>query len=221
MTHAEFNEGLKTVAVSAFAFVCVCLGIFLLHANRTLTEADVTLANVNTQVVEAGKTQHEVAKLVVRVKDLVTHTDQITFKEKNLLDNMNGKLLTSVDNINGTLADLRINQNELTAHSVASIDAATAEIKAFGSVTDELKTNAISLNKTVLDTDKLVTNPAIAKTLSNTQDLTKSSAETMQHMSATTADVQHLVHSYVYPTWLQKVTKAVTGTGISIAKFFF
>jgi hypothetical protein len=220
-TIATVNEWVKLIVASSLVFVLICIGILVLHVNKTLTKFDAALAAVDN-------TRKSVDDLLVQATTLIIDADDAATKESKVLDNVNSTVTKTLTDVDNSVLAITKSQTDITLHTVQSVDAATDAIKGLQKVTDSTSGLLASATGTVDDLRKQVDNPAIPQTFTNVAALTKQSVElakqstdTMQHLSGTTGEVQQAVHSYLHPTWPQRIWNILTNTGIEVAKFFW
>lgn len=221
MNSTKVSEWAKIVDTLAFVFIAVCFGLVLLHLNTTLTKVDTTLASVNAQVVAVGNTQRQVNKLLVNVKDLVQHADIAAKKESGYLDQWNKQFTTTIGSVNDTIVSLNANQKELTDHVVYTLDATTATVRGIQPLEKQLTATVASGQKATDDLDAFIKAPELHETIVNVKTGTAQAAQVMTHLNGTTADVQHAVHTYVYPSWEKKLYGYTIDVGHVIGAYLF
>lgn len=144
-------------------------------------------------------------------------------------------------------ARLTLGQVELAAHHenarIGVLDAQEAQIAAdahslLGKAGDDLDTlrttiqgvqpvesmaqaELAELQRATAGLTALTTDPDLLGAAKNLNAASANANAALQHVSGTTADVQQAVHSYLHPTWAQKIWHAVTNTGVQVGKFFF
>jgi septal ring factor EnvC (AmiA/AmiB activator) len=193
------NEWVKLVVAAALVFALVCAGVVLLHVNRTLTQADATIAAVTKEVAAVDTTRKTVDDLLVQTTVLVTDADDAATKETDTLDSVNKQVTATLANLNTTIVALTANQDAITDHVNATLDATTITIKDIAPVLASLNTTVKNANTTVKDADTVIKDQNIQKTLASVSSIAASSAETSQHVDTVTGDVAFEVNKLVHP----------------------
>ena len=144
-----------------------------------------------------------------------------------------GQLEIAANHEDKRIAVLDTQETELAedAHRIAlktgtAVDSLNGTILAAGETVRGLQPVETELSETIAASRLTVAgiNETLPDVQRTAQELAATSAnvtETTQHLSATTADVQQAVHGYLHPTWAKKIWSAVTGVGLSAAKFFW
>ncbi|MGA7887646.1 MAG: hypothetical protein WCA44_18075 [Acidobacteriaceae bacterium] len=115
------------------------------------------------------------------------------------------------------ILDAQEAQMAADAHGLAlkagtSLDALTATAQAAQPAEASLNAEIVELQKTTAAIDAVT--PALQQTMQST-------AATMGHLDATTADVQQAVHSYLHPKWPKQLYNGLMNAGTALAKYFF
>lgn len=201
------NEWLKLIAVLSFSFVCVSLGIFILHANKTLAKADATLDNVNTtissvnkEVAQAEITRKSLDDLMVQATTLITDADTAASNEITFLASMNTQLTSTIGDVNTFVSQATTDEHDIATHSVQTIDATTTSVAAIKPALDQVKIDLVTSNDDLAAIQKRITDPAITQIVENTKQITASSVDTAASVKSITKDGADEIHSLVHPT---------------------
>jgi hypothetical protein len=193
------NEWVKVVATGVFVFIGVCLGILLIHVNTTLTKLDTTLDTVNAEAVNVETTRKSLDDLMVMATTLIIDADTAATNETNFINSTNKQLTATLGHVDDSVQAFTKNQNELTLHTVQSVDAvktmldtSAATIAKVQPVLDNLKIVTDSANDDLQIVNKRLADPVIGQTLANVNSMTASGASILK-------DGADEVHSLVHP----------------------
>lgn len=206
MTIVIFNEWLKALQVAAFLFVAICFVMVLLHLNKTLTKVDTTVDSLNAEIKAIDVTRKSLDDLIVQTTVLIIDADNAALEEKKMVDNIGSQLSATLANVNLTVQAATKNQNELTLHSVQVMDAATASLRGIQPVLDQTTIVLKSVDESAKSVNKVVSNPAIPKTLENVQSMTISGSSILK-------DGADETHKLVHP---DKVKLGFWGSVLSV-----
>jgi hypothetical protein len=182
-----FNECLKAVVAGVFVFVGICLGIVLLHANTTLTKLDTTLDAANAEVANIETTRKSIDDLLIKTTTLIIDADDAATDEIAFIKVQNTKLSTTLDAVNGLIAQATKDEHELTVHSVQTVDSvktmldtSTATIAGVQPVLSNANITVLTTNDSLKIVNQRLADPAIGQTLANVNSMTTSGASILK-----------------------------------------
>jgi hypothetical protein len=203
---------LQIAKISAFigaAFLCVAVGVSALVVGFS---AHSIATQLNQQLTKVGHTQQLLEEDLVRMRDLITHMDmaaddarKVSRKESVMLDSANLHVVSILGHADESVVALTRNQNELTLHSVQTIDAGTQAVSHLQGVFDQSKTLLTASQGSLSDLDKVINDPAIPATLKSVAVASDATAGGMQHVQHMTSDADVALHNYLNPSWKTKV----------------
>ena len=137
----------------------------------------------------------------------------------------------TLDNANKAAIDERMYFEQempgLMAQVNATLDQAHGTLAAYQTTGESLTAAANGLLPvetnaalTLKDADSVIANPRIPKLLTHADDATAATAATMQHLSATSGDVQVAVHNYLHPSWAARLTGFFTTAAHAAVNWF-
>lgn len=170
------------------------LSVTIMATGDTLTKVNLELDEMHRLTLEAGLTAMEARKA--------------SAKEAGYLDTWNRELTQTLANVNDTLLSAKTTiagLNGVTTAAVGTLGSATTTLSALQSPIAQLQAPIAQLN-----VDLQALQPAINHT-----------DATMDHVAATTADVQQAVHSYLHPTWPQRILGWVKTGIVTVGQIVF
>jgi chromosome segregation ATPase len=196
-----------TVALLALSVLCVTATYSLVHIEKHLSN---TLLKLNDE-------REELHRLTLEAGLTAMEARKASKKEAEYLDTWNTEITQTLTSVNATL---QAAQASISSMSTVS-DAAVSTLKATQQTVTSLQTPILSANQaltaataSIKDLDKLLQDPQFATTIAHTD-------ATMSHVDATTADVQQAVHSYLHPTWPQRVLGWVKTGVVTVGQIIF
>lgn len=180
----------KCLALLAVTVMC---SLIAWHVH-TLPDLSATVTKLNLEIDEAHRLTLEAGLTAMEAR-------KASAKESEYLDQWNSQITSTFQNVNVAVSSLStvssatvstLQETQVTVHSLqAPIQSANQTLMAAQKAIEDLQ-------PVIAHTDALVSNPALAATISNV-------AGTTGHLDATSADVQAVVHGYLHPTWAHKI----------------
>ena len=194
-----------SIALLSVSVLCLSaayqLRIIEKHLSVTIMATGDTLAKVNLELDEMHRLTLEAGLTAMEAR-------KASAKEAGYLDTWNRELTQTLANVNDTLLSAKTTiagLNGVTTAAVGTLGSATTTLSALQSTIAQLQAPIAQLN-----VDLQALQPAINHT-----------DATMDHVAATTADVQQAVHSYLHPTWPQRILGWVKAGVVTVGQIIF
>ncbi len=212
---------LSGIALIAFSYLCIVLSMAVhtnsLHTAKLLMNLNDSIVKMNTTLdaVNAKKTGTlaQINDVMRDARLTIAHSDRLMTKQERSIDQWNGQITTTLNNMNAAVVSTTENENKITESAQATLSATTKAVAGLQPVEDSLTVEVQDLQAATTSINTLVSDPEIKETITHTDSV-------MSNVQDTTKDVSHAVHEYVYPGPWQKVWGFISGAGLDIGKFF-
>lgn len=195
----------------SIAFLCIVSGVTVLQLRPWLISAAMKSA---ATVDMAGRAM---TNLDGASKSMKIAADNETKYLQQTIPQIASRINGTIDNANAVLSDLRgpIGRMDGLAGAANQVLISTkSRIDELQPVIDQSRQSIQGLQPLESDLDVVIKNPEIPQTIHNVQEVTA-------NVDGTTKDVQGAVHSYLHPTWAQKLKSLLLNSGVEVAKFFW
>ena len=174
----------------------VRLGILVGHIDKTVQDAHQTVLKLNTVLDDLHGEQKAIHQTIMSANIAAIALDKAAIQEQFYFDHRLPALLDQVSGVLGSTQDaikaVTTSQDKVTDQTVAVLKTTNDQVAKLGPVLDSAKINLDTLNTTQKDLDALAKNPDIAKSVHNVATGTEA-------LSGAAQDIQHEVHTIVYP----------------------
>lgn len=178
-------------ALAAFAYLCLTLSAAVRTQQKHLAATEMQLGDTIANVNRASKAWADASAQQVKSFAAIERDIRVEMWQ---VDRTLQAASGAIDHIGPLLDSTRATTDQATA----TLATAQATVQALQAPIAQANAALAALQPVEQHLDALVSDPALAATISNV-------ASTTGHLDATAKDVQQTVHSYTHPTWAMRI----------------
>lgn len=194
----KLEKILKLSLLSLGLVVFGLIGYDAYHINKTLLSTlqsvNTTILNANTQITYISQNTNAI---LIQAGLAVNEARLTSSSERLYLQTMSKETIKTISDTDLAIVNLQKTEADIDTSLVSTSNQ-------LSSVVADTKPLLQAGTKTLTSANKLLADPALAATLNNTNNATKSLAEVSANVSATTKDIQNKVHDMTKPASLLK-----------------